>query len=107
MQQSIFVPNSQKACTALVQYIVKNGAAVAVAKQQAGYLTAVAGVRALLAAHFAKFPPQAIIKSKKDCAWTITGATEMCKNIAAEWNVPYWNVVGSARPGSETEITIA
>jgi hypothetical protein len=31
----------------------------------------------------------------------------MCKNIAAEWNVPYWNVVGSARPGSETEITIA
>jgi len=57
----------------------------------------------MLAAHFAKFPPQAIIKSKKDCAWTITGASKICETIAAEWNVPYWNVVGSARPGSETE----
>jgi hypothetical protein len=107
MQQSIFVPNSQKACTALVQYIAKNGPAIAVATQQAGYLTAVAGVRAELSAHFAKFPPQATIKSKKHCPWTITGATEMCKNIAAKWNVPYWNVIVSARPGSETELAVA
>lgn len=103
MQQSIFVPASQKACQELVQYIHKNGPAVAVAQQQTGYLSAVANVRSMLAAHFAKFPPQAVIKSKKDCAWNITGASKMCETIAAEWHVPYWNVIGSARPGSETE----
>jgi hypothetical protein len=93
-QNVVFAPHTKLQVKALLQYIETNRPAINLRKT-ADYLSAVKEVREIMRAYFAVNPPQRIVKI---CPWKLTGASEMCVNIAEAFSVPYWDIVYEANP---------
>ena len=93
-QDVVFAPQTKQQTKTLLQYIEKNRPAINARKTQ-DYLSAVKEVRVLMRAYFAVNPAQRIVRV---CPWKLTGASEMCVNIAEAFNVPYWDIVYEANP---------
>ncbi len=90
----VFAPHTKLQVKELLQYIEHNRPAINKNKT-ADYKAAVKEVRELMRAYFAVNPPQRIVKI---CPWSLTGAKEMCQNIAEAFEVPYWDIVYEANP---------
>lgn len=93
-QDVVFAPHTKLQVKALLQYIEDNRPAIN-KRKTADYKAAVKEVRVLMRAYFKVNPPQRIVKV---CPWGITGAKEMCQNIAEAFCVPYWDIVYEANP---------
>ena len=91
----VFAPHTKLQVKELLQYIEHNRSAINLRKT-ADYLSAVKEVRELMRAYFAVNPPQRIVRV---CPWRLTGASEMCANIAEAFSVPYWDIAYEANPG--------
>lgn len=89
-----FVPQSQKQCQVLLQYIESNRAAIA-ARKTAEYYKEVSVVKQIMREHFAKHPPQLKVKI---CPWKQLGTSAMCESIAQKYAVPHWDVKSEANP---------
>ena len=89
-----YAPQNKMEVKALLQYIEANRPAIN-KRKTAEYKQAVNSVREIMRAYFAVNPPQLKVKV---CPWTITGADNMCKAIAEEYSVPYWDIVAEANP---------
>lgn len=94
-QTVVFAPHTKLQVKTLLQYIDDNRPAIN-RRKTADYRAAVKEVRVLMRAYFKVNPPQRIVKI---CPWGITGAKEMCQNIAEAFEVPYWDIVYEANPG--------
>jgi hypothetical protein len=94
-QDVVFAPRTKLQVKTLLKYIEDNGRAINKNKT-ADYKAAVKEVRVLMRAYYLVNPPQRIVKI---CPWGITGAKEMCQNIAEAFEVPYWDIVYEANPG--------
>jgi len=94
-QPVVFVPHTQRQCTALVKYIAANRPAIEARRKTAEYKQAVGVVREIMAQYFAGNPPQPIVEV---CPWQTLGASKMLADIATQFEVPYWNCSGDANP---------
>jgi hypothetical protein len=90
----VFAPQTKLQVKALLQYIEANRPAIN-KRKTADYRAAVNAVREIMRAYYAVNPPQRIVKT---CPWNITGANNICANIAEEYKVPYWDVIAEANP---------
>jgi hypothetical protein len=93
-QDVVFAPHTKLQVKALLQYIETNRPAIN-KRKTADYLSAVKEVSEKMRAYYAVNPPQRIVKV---CPWKLTGASEMCANIAEAFSVPYWDIVYEANP---------
>ena len=89
-----YAPQNKQQVKALLQYIEENRPAIN-KRKTADYKEAVNEVREIMRAYFAVNPPQLKVKV---CPWNITGADNMCRNIAETFKVPYWDIVAEANP---------
>jgi hypothetical protein len=93
-QTVVFAPQTQLQCKALLQYIEENRPAIN-ARKTADYTAAVNAVKEIMRAYFLVNPPQLKVKV---CPWDIMGTTKMCKDIAEQFKVPYWDIAAEANP---------
>lgn len=89
-----YAPQNKLQVKALLQYIEANRPAINARKTE-DYVKAVNGVKEIMRAYFTVNPPQLKVKQ---CPWDITGASNMCKQIAEQFKVPYWDIVAEANP---------
>lgn len=93
-QDVVFAPRTKLQVKTLLQYIEANRPAIN-KRKTADYKMAVKEVREKMRAYFKVNPAQNVVRV---CPWTLTGASEMCVNIAEAFEVPYWEVIAEANP---------
>ena len=93
-QDVVFAPQNKLQVKTLLQYIEANRAEIN-KRKTADYRAAVKEVRDLMRAYFKVNPAQNVVRV---CPWKLTGASEMCVNIAEAFEVPYWDIVAEANP---------
>ncbi len=89
-----YAPQNKLQVKALLQYIEANRPAINARKTE-DYVASVNKVKAIMAAYFKDNPPQLKVKV---CPWKLLGTSEMCRQIAEQYKVPYWDIIAEANP---------
>ena len=90
----VFAPQNKLQVKALLQYIENNRPAINARKTE-DYVASVNNVKEIMRGYFAVNPPQLKVKT---CPWDIMGTSKMCRDIAEQFKVPYWDIIAEANP---------
>jgi hypothetical protein len=93
-QTVVFAPQNKLQVKALLQYIEINRPAINARKTE-DYVASVNNVKEIMRGYFAVNPPQIKVKV---CPWDIMGTSKMCRDIAEQFKVPYWDIIAEANP---------
>ena len=89
----MFFPSTRKEVSALLKYIESNAPAIARRRKGSAYRAAVNAVCEKLRASFAVRPA-----TLGPCRWREIGVYSVCGEIAEQFQVPIYDVVGDANP---------
>ena len=89
----MFFPSTRKEVSALLKYIESNAPAIARRRKGSAYRAAVEIVREQLRASFAERAA-----GPGPCRWREIGVYSVCGEIAEQFQVPIYDVVGDANP---------